>query len=39
MEDNLKPRQPRLIGEVISEFINSGLILNAKRRKSYDYTK
>ena len=30
--DNFKPRQPRLIGEVVSELINSGLILNSKRR-------
>ena len=28
--DELKPRQPRLIGEVISELRNSGLIFNTK---------
>lgn len=33
MEDNLKPRQPRLIGEVISELINSGLILNSSKHE------
>lgn len=32
VNDNLKPRQPRLIGEVVTELINSGLILNSKRR-------
>lgn len=30
--DELKPRQPRLIGEVVTELINSGLILSSKRR-------
>jgi hypothetical protein len=31
VNDNLKPRQPRLIGEVVAELINSGLILNASK--------
>ena len=29
--DNLKPRQPRLIGEVVTELINSGLIINVNK--------